>query len=217
MFAALARRYDSVFTVNVRISGKTVVISDPILVKGLFSAEASPVGGLGHAGRYQGDIQYSTGAFVRTQLSGRGVVRSGPIRWHHSEVLRLDSVWRGRKPVYRCGVRQYGDGRDLRTLLRQFRSCQRTRRANDATTAAWRSRQGGVAERWFTGVPPRCEERATRRPCRRMLAPNVLWDAPSLDNLMYGHQYVHRRVGRKTWQRRQLSRYGYRRGRGYRR
>jgi hypothetical protein len=53
MFAALARRYGSVFTVNFRILGKAVVISDPI------------------------------------------------------------------------------------------GSCQRTRRANDATTAAWRSRQGG--------------------------------------------------------------------------
>ena len=37
MFAALGRRYGSAFTVNLPVFGQAVVISDPILVKDVFS------------------------------------------------------------------------------------------------------------------------------------------------------------------------------------
>ena len=40
MFAALGRRYGSAFTVNLAIFGQAVVISDPILVKDVFSASS---------------------------------------------------------------------------------------------------------------------------------------------------------------------------------
>ena len=38
--AALGRRYGSAFTVNLPVFGHTVVISDPILVKDLFSTSS---------------------------------------------------------------------------------------------------------------------------------------------------------------------------------
>jgi cytochrome P450 len=40
LFAALARRYGSVFTINFPLFGKAVVISDPILVKDVFSTSS---------------------------------------------------------------------------------------------------------------------------------------------------------------------------------
>ena len=42
--AALSRRYGSAFTVNLPIFGQTVVISDPILVKDLFSTSRDLIG-----------------------------------------------------------------------------------------------------------------------------------------------------------------------------
>jgi cytochrome P450 len=43
MFAALSRRYGSVVTVNLPVFGQTVVISDPVLVKDLFSTSGDVV------------------------------------------------------------------------------------------------------------------------------------------------------------------------------
>ena len=40
MFAALGRRYGRAFTVNLALFGQAVVISDPILVKDVFSASS---------------------------------------------------------------------------------------------------------------------------------------------------------------------------------
>jgi cytochrome P450 len=53
MFAALGRRYGSVFTVNLALFGKAVVISDPILVKDVFSSSSDLIErptGAGHLG-----------------------------------------------------------------------------------------------------------------------------------------------------------------------
>ena len=53
LFAALARRYGSVFTVNFPLFGKAVVISDPILVKDVFSTSSDLIErptGAGHLG-----------------------------------------------------------------------------------------------------------------------------------------------------------------------
>jgi cytochrome P450 len=53
MFAALGRRYGRVFTVNLALFGKAVVISDPILVKDVFSSSSDLIErptGAGHLG-----------------------------------------------------------------------------------------------------------------------------------------------------------------------
>src|SRR5215207_9281049 len=53
MFAALGRRYGSEFTVNLALFGQAVVISDPILVKDVFSASSDLIErptGAGHLG-----------------------------------------------------------------------------------------------------------------------------------------------------------------------
>ena len=88
-FGGLARKYGPAFTLNLPIFGRTVMISDPELVKGIFTTGGDLVGRATNLGEGAAPDNYSWIPF------GGGI--------------RL----RGRYPaLYRRGVRQYGDGRD---------------------------------------------------------------------------------------------------------
>ncbi len=103
MFAALGRRYGSAFTVNLALFGKAVVISDPTMVKDVFSTSSDLIErptGAGHLGEAFGPG--STFSLAGDELLARRKLLLPPLHgkrvrsYEHlieDEVMREIATW----------------------------------------------------------------------------------------------------------------------------
>jgi cytochrome P450 len=117
MFAALARRYGSAFTVNLPLFGRAVVISDPILVKDVFSTSTDLIErptGAGHLGEAFGPG--STFSLAGGELLARRKLVLPPFhgqRMRSYEHIIEDEVMRE--------IANWPEGREFKTLQPMMR------------------------------------------------------------------------------------------------
>ena len=112
MFAALGRRYGSEFTVNLALFGQAVVISDPILVKDVFSASSDLIErptGAGHLGEAFGPG--STFSLAGDELLARRKLVLPP--FHGKRVGRYEHIIEDE--VVR-EIANWPEGREFKTL-----------------------------------------------------------------------------------------------------